>query len=321
MFNSPLKKQGKHRKLRSDFKNLIKENINKFGFDKVGFSKIDKVDEEIALIYKDAVGSFLYKNLPYLQRNLEVRLNPKLLFPEGKTIISLATGYYKKLPENCFFSKYLTKVDYHRVLKKRMKEFVLFLKKEIGNFNYKFFVDTAPVLEKYWAYKSGIGWIGKNSLLITKEFGSFVFLSEIIVDFEIEPDVPCENLCGDCVECIKNCPAGAIESENRIDVKKCISYLTVEKRDKLTGEEKQLLKKGKYISGCDTCQDVCPWNKKIPEKSDDEITIPDEFIEKNIEFYLRMSKNEYNEYFGRTVLSRVPYDVFIDNLKVFLKKV
>jgi len=307
--------------LKSDLKEFIKENIKKFGFDKVGFSKFDKVDKEIALIYKNAIGTLFYKNLPYLQRNLEIRLNPELLFPEGKTIISLATSYYKKLPENCFFSKYLTKVDYHRVLKKRMKEFVLFLKKEIGDFNYRFFVDTAPVFEKYWAYKSGIGWVGKNSLLITKEFGSFVFLSEIIVDFEIEPDVPCENLCGNCIECVKNCPTEAIKSKNRIDIKKCISYLTVEKREKLTEEEKDFLKKGKYITGCDICQDVCPWNRNIPEKSDEEITITDEFLKHNINFYKGIDMKTYKKYFGATVLSRIPYEVFIDNLKVFLRKV
>ncbi len=301
-------------------KNFIKKNIEKFGFDKVGFSKCERIDSEFALKFVSSVENPNYNVLSYLKKNLEIRLNPKFLFPEGKTIISFATNYYRKLPENLIFSKYLTTIDYHIVLRKRMEDFIEFLKNEIGDFNYKICVDTSPILEKYWAYKSGIGWIGKNSLLVTKEFGSFVFLSEIIVDFEIEEDKICENLCFECNNCIENCPTKAIEKERKIDIRKCISYLTIEKRKKLTKNEKEMLKKGKYVFGCDICQDVCPYNKNIKEKDDKEITFPSTLIEKDNTFYLTIDENEYKKIFGNTALSRVPYNVFVDNLRVYLNK-
>lgn len=302
-------------------KEFIKGNIKKFGFDKVGFSKVEEIAPEIKEKYIYGIKSKNYDPIAYIERKLKERLDPKIIFPEGKTIICFATSYYKKIPEYLPFSKYLTKVDYHIVLKNRMEKFIELLKEKAGNFKYRIFVDSGTIFEKYWAYKSGIGWIGKNSLLITKEFGSFVFLSEIIVDLEIEQDWPSENLCGDCEECIKSCPTGAIKKEKVIEIKNCLSYLTVEKRKMLDDKEKKILKKGKYVFGCDICQDVCPWNKNLKEKQEQEITFYRKILKKNPDEYLKITEEEYKEIFKYTVLSRVPHKVFIDNLKTYLEKV
>ncbi|MGB9677278.1 MAG: epoxyqueuosine reductase, partial [Candidatus Ratteibacteria bacterium] len=169
-------------------KGKIIEIAKKTGFDLIGFSRCEKVDEKFIDFYM----MFLKKNyngdLKYLEKNLEKKINPKNLLPSVKTIISFGVNYYSKIPSDCPFPRYLTKVDYHKVIKKMLLSLIENLKKEIGEFEYKIFVDSGPIFEKYWAKKSGIGFIGKNSLIINKDFGSFIFLCEMLIDKEIEPD-------------------------------------------------------------------------------------------------------------------------------------
>jgi epoxyqueuosine reductase len=255
-------------------KKKIIEIAKKIGFDLIGFSRCEKVEKEFIEFYLMYLRNNYNGELKYLEKNLEKRFNPSNLLPSAKTIISFGINYYSKISDDCPFPRYLTKIDYHKVIKKKLKDFIEDLKKEIGEFEYRFFVDSGPIFEKYWAKKSGIGFIGKNSLIINKNFGSFIFLSEILIDIEIEPDKQLENLCGECKRCIESCPTGAILGNNIIDVRKCISYLTIEKKD-LLEFEKELIKKGNKIFGCEICQEVCPFNKNLKETEKEELKISD----------------------------------------------
>jgi epoxyqueuosine reductase len=263
-------------------KKRIIEIAKKSGFDLVGFSRCEKVEKEFIEFYLQYLGNNYNGELKYLEKNLEKRFNPAGLLPSAKTIISLGINYYSKIPDDCLFPRYLTKIDYHKVIKKKLSNFIVDLKKEIGEFEYRFFVDSGPVFEKYWAKKSGIGFIGKNSLIINKNFGSFIFLSEVLINLEIEPDKEVENLCGGCKKCIESCPTCAIKEEKVIDARRCISYLTIEK-NYLTETEKELIKKGNKIFGCEICQEVCPFNKNLIETEKEELKIPNTL--KNIKIF------------------------------------
>lgn len=262
-------------------KEKIREIAKGIGFDLIGFSRCGRVEEDFVKFYMDYIKKGYNGEMKYLEKNIEKRFNPENLLKGAKTIISLGVNYYSKIDEKNIFPRYFTRIDYHIVIKKMLKKFVENLKKEIGNFECRIFVDTGPLIEKYWAKKSGIGFIGKNSLIINKEFGSFIFLSEVIIDIEIEPDREIENLCGECRRCIESCPTGAIVGEGIIDARKCLSYLTIEKRE-ISEFEKSLIEKGNKIFGCEICQDVCPFNKKLKETDKEELKMPE--LLKNLKY-------------------------------------
>ena len=257
-------------------KEKIIEIANKVGFDLIGFSICEKVEEEFIDFYITYLKNNYNGEMKYLEKNLEKKFDPKKILQDAKTIISLGVNYYTEIPEDCLFPRYLTRVDYHIEIKRMLYEFVKEFKKLIKDIKYKFFVDSSPIFEKYWAKKSGIGFTGKNSLIINKNFGSFIFLSEVIINEEIEPDKEIENLCGNCRKCIESCPTGAIIKEGIIDARKCISYLTIEKKSKLNEIEESYIKKGNKIFGCEVCQDVCPFNKNLKETENLNLKLPEE---------------------------------------------
>ena len=257
-------------------KEKIIEIANKVGFDLIGFSICEKVEEEFIDFYITYLKNNYNGEMKYLEKNLEKKFDSKKILQDAKTIISLGVNYYTEIPEDCLFPRYLTRVDYHIEIKRMLYEFVKELKKLIKDIKYKFFVDSSPIFEKYWAKKSGIGFTGKNSLIINKNFGSFIFLSEVIINEEIEPDKEIENLCGNCRKCIESCPTGAIIKEGIIDARKCISYLTIEKKSKLNEIEESYIKKGNKIFGCEVCQDVCPFNKNLKETENLNLKLPEE---------------------------------------------
>jgi epoxyqueuosine reductase len=257
-------------------KEKIIEIANKVGFDLIGFSICEKVEEEFIDFYITYLKNNYNGEMKYLEKNIEKKFDPKKILQDAKTIISLGVNYYTEIPEDCLFPRYLTRVDYHIEIKRMLYEFVKELKKLIKDIKYKFFVDSGPIFEKYWASKSGIGFTGKNSLIINKNFGSFIFLSEVIINEEIEPDKEMENLCGNCRKCIESCPTGAIIKEGIIDARKCISYLTIEKKSKLNEIEESYIKKGNKIFGCEICQDVCPFSKNLKETEKLNLKLPEE---------------------------------------------
>lgn len=239
---------------------LIKEKAEKFGFDGCGISRAAFLEEE-ALRLENYLKNNYNGTMSFLENNIDKRLDPRLLVEGAKSVISLKYNYFpqEKIQMDYNLAKYAYGEDYHDVVKSVLREMVSELLEEIGDFGFRIFVDSAPVMEKAWARKSGLGWIGKNSLLISKKRGSFFVLSEIICDLDLEPDYPTTDHCGSCRKCIDACPTGAIVSDKIINGSKCISFLTIELKDEIPSAFEDKLED--WMFGCDICQDVCPWNR------------------------------------------------------------
>ncbi len=196
-----------------------------------------------------------------MENYFDKRLDPRLLVDNARSVISLLYNYYPaqaQNPDSPKLSKYAYGSDYHEVIREKLNSFLTVLRENIGDINGRAFVDSAPVLDKAWAKKSGLGWIGKNANLITKDQGSFFFIAELIVDLELECDGPIKDFCGTCTRCIDACPTNAIVEPYVVDGSKCISYLTIELKENIPSEFQG--KMDNWTFGCDICQDVCPWN-------------------------------------------------------------
>ena len=243
------------------YSQLIKTRAREFGFEFCGISRAEKLDEEEAKL-EDWLKKGHHGRMQYMENHFDKRLDPSLLVPDAKSVVSLLYNYFPEDPEEQTkykVSKYAFGKDYHFVIKDKLKELLQALTIEIGEINGRIFVDSAPVMERQWAAKSGLGWIGKNTLLINKKSGSFFFLAEMIIDLELECDQPIGEYCGTCTRCIDACPTEAFEKSGVLNANKCISYLTIELKDEIPKEFH-----GKYndwVFGCDICQDVCPWNR------------------------------------------------------------
>ena len=241
---------------------LIKSKAREFGFEFCGISKAEFLEQEAPRLEK-----WLSENrngtMDWMANHFDKRLDPRLLVPGAKSVISLMMNYYPRnfQNENSVYkvSKYAYGKDYHLVLKEKCFALMECLRDEIGDFNGRAFTDSAPVMDKVWAQKSGLGWIGKNSNLISKKKGSYFFIAEIIIDVNLEPDLPTGDFCGTCTACIEACPTQAIVAPYVVDGRKCISYLTIELKDNIPTDFKG--KMDNWIFGCDVCQDVCPWNR------------------------------------------------------------
>ncbi len=243
------------------YSNLIKSKALAFGFQSCGISKADFLEEEAPRLENWLKNNF-NGEMRYMENHFDKRLDPRLLVEGSKSVISLSYNYFpEELQTNSNFklSKYAYGEDYHEVIKEKLRSLVAELQEEIGEFAFRVFVDSAPVLEKAWAKKSGIGWVGKNSNLITKKNGSFYFLAEIICDLDLVQDSPVADHCGSCTKCIDACPTKAIISDKIIDGSKCISYATIELKDQIPDFFKDKMED--WMFGCDICQDVCPWNR------------------------------------------------------------
>lgn len=204
----------------------------------------------------------MHGEMKYMENHFEMRLNPKLIVEDAKSVISLLYNYYptQKQTDNTFkLARYAYGNDYHEVIKDKLSELLMVLKDKIGDFNARIFTDSAPVLEKTWAKKSGLGWIGKNSNLINKSIGSYFFIAEIITDLKLNYDSATGDFCGTCTKCIDACPTHAITSPKVVNGSKCISYLTIELKNQIPAEFNG--KMNDWIFGCDICQEVCPWNR------------------------------------------------------------
>jgi len=270
------------------YSNLIKNEAKRLGFESCGISKATFLEEEASSLEQWLKKGF-HGKMYYMENYFDKRLDPSLLVEGAKSVISLSFNYFpEEVQKNDTYkvSKYAYGEDYHHVLKSKLKELVFIIQNEIGEVNGRAFVDSAPVLERAWAQKSGLGWRGKHSLLIQKNKGSFFFLAELILDLELEYDNPFKtDHCGTCTKCIDACPTEAILSNNLINGSKCISYFTIELKDAIPNSLK-----GKFedwMFGCDICQDVCPWNRfSKPHSEEKFIPHPD---------LLEMTKNDWEE--------------------------
>lgn len=243
------------------YSQLIKSEALRLGFLSCGISKAGFLEDEAPRLE-----SWLNKNMHgqmlYMENHFDKRLDPRLLVDGAKSVVSLLLNYYPSEIQNqdsYKISKYAYGQDYHFVIKDKLKDLLRFIQIEIGEVQGRVFVDSAPVLDKAWAAKSGLGWIGKNSNLITKQVGSFYFIAELIIDLELEYDYATTDHCGSCTACLDACPTQAIVAPYVVDGSKCISYFTIELKEQIPYEMKG--KFDDWMFGCDVCQDVCPWNR------------------------------------------------------------
>jgi epoxyqueuosine reductase len=259
-----LDKAGKHRTLTRIKENteFIKATAYQLGFSFCGISKAEFLEEEAPLLEAWLRKGYQGK-MSYLENYFDKRLDPTLLVPGAKSVVSLLYNYYpaSDLSENEQYkvAKYAYGEDYHFVIREKLRVFIDDIQRGIGQVQGRAFVDSAPVMERAWAKKSGVGWIGKNSLVLNREAGSFFFLAELILDLELESDGPMKDYCGTCTACMDACPTDAIPEPYLVDGSKCISYFTIELKEEIPSDVKGKFEN--WIFGCDICQDVCPWNK------------------------------------------------------------
>ncbi|CAD5291284.1 MULTISPECIES: tRNA epoxyqueuosine(34) reductase QueG [unclassified Imperialibacter] len=241
---------------------IIKAIASELGFSFCGIAKAEFLAEEAPKL-EEWLNRGYQGKMSYLENHFDMRLDPTKLVPGARSVVSLVYNYYPKAKhesENNFkIAKYAYGQDYHLVVKEKLKEFFSSIQKQIGAVEGRVFVDSAPVHERAWAAKSGLGWVGKNSLLLNKQMGSFFFLAELIIDLELEADGPMKDYCGTCTACQDACPTKAIPEPYVVDGSRCISYLTIELKESIPDEFSGKMEN--WAFGCDICQDVCPWNR------------------------------------------------------------
>ncbi|MFC2151482.1 tRNA epoxyqueuosine(34) reductase QueG [Bacteroidota bacterium] len=297
---------------------LIKIKAKELGLSAVGISKADFLEKESRQL-QDWLNKGFQGEMQYMENHFEKRTDPRKLIKNAKSVISVLLNYYPEVQQikNSYkISKYAYGKDYHYVVKEKLNSLLEFIKKEIGPVDGRAFVDSAPVMDKVWAAKSGLGWQGKNTNLISKKFGSFVFIGELIIDLELEYDQAINNYCGNCTKCIDACPTNAL-IPYQLDARKCISYLTIEKKGKLPEEFKG--KCHDWIFGCDICQDVCPWNSNLSPHNESKFNISEQLQNIKKEDWQNLDKLSFKKLFKNSPIERAKHQGLTRNIE-FIKK-
>lgn len=293
---------------KSKYSSAIKAEAKRLGFLSCGISKAEFLEEEAprleAWLKAERNGK-----MGYMENHFDKRLDPRLLVPGGKSVISVLLNYYSEdqQPEGApKISKYAYGADYHFVIKEKLKELLRFIHQEMGEVNGRVFVDSAPVMDRAWAEKSGLGWIGKNTNLITQKVGSYFFIAEMILDLDLEYDIPTTDHCGTCTACIDVCPTEAIVAPYQLDATKCISYLTIELKDQLPREFQG--KMDNWAFGCDVCQDVCPWNRFSKQHNEPLFNSKPEILNYSKKDWEELTSETFNTIFKNSTINRTKYE-------------
>ena len=303
---------------KQQYSSLIKQEAKRLGFDFCGVSKAEFLEEEAPRL-ESWLKSQMHGKMEYMENHFDKRLNPTLLVDGAKSVVSLLYNYYPEQIQNTDapkISKYAYGKDYHEVIKEKLKEFLNTLKEQIGDVNGRAFVDSAPVLDKAWAKKSGLGWIGKNANLINKQQGSFFFIAELIIDIDLEYDGPIQDYCGTCTKCIDACPTEAFVEPFIVDGSKCISYLTIELKDAIPNEFKN--KMDNWAFGCDVCQDVCPWNRFSSPHNEFEFNNQTGLLNLTTDEWYELTEETFSLIFKNSAVKRTKYKGLKRNLE-FIK--
>jgi len=291
----------------SDLRAYITELAQKEGFASIGFSKAQSLQREIPLL-ESWLKEGRQGKMSYLERYGDLRTDPAKLHPGTRTVISLAFNYYQDNPtlrSGPRIATYALGKDYHKVLKKKLKSLARKIKESVApEANIRFFTDSAPILEREWARRSGLGWMGKNTMLIHPKRGSYFFLAELLIDIEIEEDIAIRDHCGTCTRCIDACPTGAIDPGGYVmDGSKCISYLTIELRDEAIGESFKDKMEG-WAFGCDICQQVCPWNRFSTTHQEEDFDLLPEIGKLTPEDWKNMDQEKFDLLFAQSPIRR-----------------
>lgn len=294
----------------------IKAEARRLGFTACGISKAGFLEEDAPRLESYLKNQYQGK-MQYLENYFDKRLDPTLLVEGAKSVISLTYNYYsdsKQLDvEAPRFSMYARGKDYHDVIRVKLYELLAFIQTRIGEVNGRVFVDSAPVLDRAWARKSGLGWIGKNGMLISHKRGSWFFLAELIIDLELEEDKPIADYCGNCTRCIDACPTSAIVSPKVIDGSRCISYLTIELKDTIPAEMQNKL--DGWAFGCDVCQTVCPWNRFALQHQTPEFNPSGRFLEMNRGDWQELTKEIFDELFKGSAVKRAGFNKLKETIR------
>ncbi|WP_286743325.1 MULTISPECIES: tRNA epoxyqueuosine(34) reductase QueG [Roseivirga] len=300
---------------------FVKQKAKELGFQFCGISKAEFLAEEAPRL-EAWLKSGRHGQMKYMENHFDKRLDPSKLVPGAKSVVSLLYNYYpqkdlaKEHPEHYKLAKYAYGEDYHHVIKDKLKVFFEALKAEVGAIEGRLFVDSAPVMERQWAEKSGLGWVGKNTLLINKQAGSFFFLAELIIDLPLEPDGPIKDYCGTCTRCVDACPTDAI-TPYALDASKCISYLTIELKEEIPTEFKDQMEN--WAFGCDICQDVCPWNRFSSPHQEPAFQPSTELKALFNNNWQDLTEEVFREVFRKSAVKRTKWSGLVRNLN-FLKK-
>lgn len=296
---------------------LIKQFSKQLGFDYCGIAKAEKLVDDAKRL-EQWLNKGMHGSMQYMANHFDLRVDPTKLVPGAKSVITLLLNYYPSAKQNAEapgISKYAFGKDYHEVIREKLKTLMQLIKEQIGDINGRGFVDSAPVLERSWAVKSGLGWVGKNGNLINKQNGSFFFIATVICDLELEYDSPFVNdYCGTCTRCMDACPTDAILPNKVVDGSKCISYYTIELKDALIDESM----KGKFdnwMFGCDVCQDVCPWNRFSKVTKEQQFTPIPEILNLTTSQWEELSEETFRQIFKNSPLKRTKFAGIQRNLR------
>ena len=295
---------------------FIKNKAIELGFISCGISKSGFLEDEVYR-FEYWLKNNYHGKMSYMERNFDKRMDTTKLVEGSKSVISLLYNYYPEhkidYKNNFKISKYAYGKDYHFIIKDKLKTLLNDIREEIGDIHGRVFVDSAPILERAWAKKSGLGWVGKNTNLINKKTGSFFFIAEIIVDLELNYDNEVKDYCGSCTACLDSCPTNALYEPYKIDASKCISYFTIELKEQFPDDLKKDF--NDWIFGCDICQDVCPWNK-LSKSSDEPLLKPKEEIKQYTKKdWIELTDEVFNVVFKESPLKRTKYQGLKRNIK------
>jgi len=295
----------------------IKSFAQQLGFDYCGIARAQRLDEDARRL-ENWLLQGRHGSMKYMENHFELRIDPGKLVPGAKSVITLLLNYFPSASQKTDsprISKYAYGKDYHEVIKKKLNRLLILIKENIGEVHGRGFVDSAPVLERTWAQKSGLGWIGKNGNLIPRHAGSFFFIATLIVDLELDYDDSfARDFCGTCTKCIESCPTEAILPDKTIDGSKCISYFTIELKEMLIPSEM----KGKFQNwafGCDTCQDVCPWNRFASPTTEADFTPIPAILNLNSRQWMELSEERFKEIFRNSPIKRSKFEGIQRNLR------
>lgn len=310
--------------IKTYYSQLIKKQAKQLDFMYCGIAKAEFLEEEAPRL-ENWLNESKHAKMQYMENYFDKRLDPTKLVDGAKSVISLIMNYFPAEKPNDTdtprIAKYAYGKDYHFVIKEKLQVLLEFIKENIGNVNGRAFVDSAPVMDKVWAKKTGLGWIGKNSNLITKNAGSFVFIAEVIVDIELEYDNPSiQDYCGTCTACIDACPTNAIADPYIVDANKCISYFTIELKESETIPDEIGNKFQNWIFGCDICQDVCPWNRFAKPHHEPAFTPIPQILQMKTNEWEDLTQEVFNQIFKKSPLKRAKYNGIKRNLEVIRKR-
>ena len=306
--------------LKSDYTILLREKAKLLGFEYVGIAAAKELTEEGRKLERWLKKGF-HGKMGYMENHFDKRIDPRKLVDGAKSVVSLLYNYHnpnkQKDPHAPKKTQYAYGKDYHKVIKKKLHALINYLREEIGDIGGRCFVDSAPVLERDWAKYSGLGWIGKNTLLINKNSGSYFFLAELIIDLELEYDGPLKDYCGTCTRCIDACPTDAIAPNGYLmDGSKCISYFTIELKDEIPASMKGKFEN--WMFGCDICQQVCPWNRFAQKNQEPAFAPHPDLLNMHQADWEEITEDVFKKIFKQSAVKRTKYSGLMRNIK-FLK--